>query len=67
MAWFTFPSPEELASSPAPNFVNPVTKRSLLLGIEIPLLCLVVLFNAVRFYRYVFDIVVIGVCAKYVQ
>lgn len=46
-----FPTPEEMAAWPAPNYVDPVTRRPLLLGIEIPLFILVVLFNAMRLYR----------------
>ncbi|KAF1965814.1 hypothetical protein BU23DRAFT_397271, partial [Bimuria novae-zelandiae CBS 107.79] len=45
------PSAEEIATWPAPNYVDPVTRRPLVLGIEITLLILVVLFITMRLYR----------------
>jgi hypothetical protein len=46
----TLPDAEEIATWPPPNYVNPETRRSLVLGIEAPLLVLVVLFVSMRFY-----------------
>ncbi|ORY17072.1 hypothetical protein BCR34DRAFT_451881, partial [Clohesyomyces aquaticus] len=45
-----FPTAEEFASFPPPNFVNPETKTSLILGIEIPMSVLATVFIACRFY-----------------
>ncbi|KAF2713200.1 hypothetical protein K504DRAFT_517170 [Pleomassaria siparia CBS 279.74] len=44
------PTAEQMAAWPAPNYVNPQTRRPLVLGIEIPLMILVIIFTAVRFY-----------------
>ena len=44
------PSAEEIATWPPPNYVDPETRRPLVLAIEIPLLLLVVLFVSMRFY-----------------
>lgn len=52
--WTQLPSPEEMAAWPPPNYVDPVTRRPLVLGVEIPLLLLVVLFNYMRFHSEFF-------------
>jgi len=46
----TLPSTEEMATWPAPNYIDPATRRPLVLGVEIPLLLLVVLFVSMRLY-----------------
>ncbi|KAF2503195.1 hypothetical protein BU16DRAFT_448722 [Lophium mytilinum] len=42
------PTPAEIASWPAPNYINPKTHRPFVLGVEIPLTAFAVLFG--RFY-----------------
>jgi len=44
------PTPEQLAHWPAPNFVNPQTRVNLLLGIEVPITILTIIFILARFY-----------------
>ncbi|PSN71300.1 hypothetical protein BS50DRAFT_584806 [Corynespora cassiicola Philippines] len=44
------PTPEEVAAWPAPNYVNPITRRPLVLGVDIPLIFLVALVVSARFY-----------------
>lgn len=44
------PTPADVALWPAPNYVDPVTRRPLVLGVEIPLTLLTILFTAGRFY-----------------
>ncbi|KAF2004749.1 hypothetical protein P154DRAFT_571952 [Amniculicola lignicola CBS 123094] len=44
------PTAEDAASWPAPNYVNPETRRPLVLGIQIPLMILVLSFTTMRFY-----------------
>jgi hypothetical protein len=46
----TFPTLADIAKWPAPNYVDPVTRRSLVLGVEIPLTILTIMFTACRFY-----------------
>jgi hypothetical protein len=46
----TFPTLQDIAKWPAPNYVDPVTRRPLVLGVEIPLTILTILFTAARFY-----------------
>ncbi|PVH93865.1 hypothetical protein DM02DRAFT_540645 [Periconia macrospinosa] len=58
MKW---PSPEEIASWPAPNYVNPETRGSLVLGVNVTFSTLVVLFITVRFYSRVFMVKALGV------
>ena len=48
--WTQLPAPEEMAAWPPPNYVDPITRRPLVLGVEIPLLIMVVLFNYMRFH-----------------
>jgi hypothetical protein len=44
----TLPTPEDI--SKWPNYVDPITRRSLVLGVEIPLINLIIIFTAGRFY-----------------
>jgi hypothetical protein len=44
------PTLEQMALWPAPNYVDPQTRRPLVLGVEIPLVILVISFVAMRFY-----------------
>ncbi|KAF2870875.1 hypothetical protein BDV95DRAFT_607990 [Massariosphaeria phaeospora] len=44
------PTPQEMAAWPAPNYVDPETRRPLVLGINIPLLVLMIAFISMRFY-----------------
>jgi hypothetical protein len=46
----TLPTLDDIAGWPAPNYVDPVTRRPLVLGVEIPLTILTILFTAGRFY-----------------
>jgi hypothetical protein len=46
----TFPTNADIAKWPAPNYVDPITRRPLVLGVEIPLTILTILFVAARFY-----------------
>jgi hypothetical protein len=46
----TLPTPADILTWPAANYINPETRRPLTLGIEIPLTILTVLFTAGRFY-----------------
>jgi hypothetical protein len=46
----TFPTLEDIAKWPAPNYVDPVTRRPLVLSVEIPLTILTIMFTACRFY-----------------
>jgi hypothetical protein len=46
----TFPTLADIAEWPAPNYVDPITRRPLVLGVEIPLTVLTILFTAGRFY-----------------
>jgi hypothetical protein len=46
----TFPTPEDISKWPTPNYVNPETRRPLVLGVEIPLMILTTVFTAGRFY-----------------
>jgi hypothetical protein len=46
----TFPTIEDILKWPAPNYVDPVTRRPLVLAVEIPLTVLTILFTAGRFY-----------------
>lgn len=48
------PGIDEMLKWPTPNYVNPETRGPLLLGVEIPLLVLVIIVIAMRIYRYVF-------------
>ena len=44
------PTPAEMATWPAPNYIDPETRRALVLGIEIPLMVLVIAFLGCRLY-----------------
>jgi hypothetical protein len=46
----SLPTPADVAKWPAPNYIDPVTRRPLVLGVEIPLTVLTILFTAGRFY-----------------
>jgi hypothetical protein len=46
----TFPTLADIAKWPLPNYVDPQTRRPLVLGVEIPLTILTILFTAGRFY-----------------
>jgi hypothetical protein len=46
----TLPTPQDIAGWPVPNYVDPVTRRPLVLGVEIPLTVIPILFTAGRFY-----------------
>jgi hypothetical protein len=46
----SLPTPADVARWPAPNYIDPVTRRPLVLGVEIPLTILTILFTAGRFY-----------------
>jgi hypothetical protein len=46
----TFPTLEDIAKWPLPNYIDPETRRPLVLGVEIPLTILTILFTAGRFY-----------------
>jgi hypothetical protein len=46
----TFPTLEDISKWPSPNYVDPVTRRPLVLAVEIPLTVLTILFTAGRFY-----------------
>jgi hypothetical protein len=56
----TFPTPEDVLKWPAPNYVDPVTRRPLVLGVEIPLTILPILFTAGRFYSRTVIVKVLG-------
>ncbi len=45
-----FPTAEERLSFPTPNYVDPVTRRPLAVGIIAPITVLVVVFISCRFY-----------------
>ena len=44
------PTIQQMDSWPDPNYVDPETRRPLLLGIEMPLTVLAILFVGARFY-----------------
>jgi hypothetical protein len=46
----TTPTLDQIQSWPPPNFVNPETRVSLLLGIEAPISILTIIFVCARFY-----------------
>ncbi|KAH3938600.1 hypothetical protein HBI56_177080 [Parastagonospora nodorum] len=46
----TLPTIEDIIKWPAPNYVNPETRRPLVFGVEIPLTILTIVFTAGRFY-----------------
>lgn len=46
----TFPTPDDISKWPASNYVDPVTRRPLVLGVEIPLMIFTNVFTAGRFY-----------------
>jgi hypothetical protein len=46
----TLPTPADILSWPRANYVDPITRRPLVLGVEIPLTVLTILFTAGRFY-----------------
>jgi hypothetical protein len=46
----TLPTPADILSWPKANYINPDTRRPLVLGVEIPLTILTILFTAGRFY-----------------
>jgi hypothetical protein len=46
----TLPTPADILTWPAANYIDPDTRRSLVLGVEIPLTILTALFTAGRFY-----------------
>lgn len=50
------PTVQDIAGWPKPNYVDPVTRRPLVLGVEIPLMILVGGFTIVRFYSRIFII-----------
>ena len=43
-------TPEEKASWPAPNFENPESRGSIVIGMAVPTMVLVVVFGTMRFY-----------------
>lgn len=45
-----FPTAAELLSFPAPNYVDPTTRRPLAIGIVTPMTVLVIAFISCRFY-----------------
>ncbi|KAF2472809.1 uncharacterized protein BDR25DRAFT_200116, partial [Lindgomyces ingoldianus] len=55
------PTPADIAGWPAPNYVNPETRRPLVLSVEIPLCILVIMFTFVRFYSRTVIIQALGV------
>jgi hypothetical protein len=54
------PTVEEILAWPAPNYVDPETKQSLVLGVQIPLMVLVVVFVSMRFYSRIFLVRALG-------
>jgi hypothetical protein len=46
----TLPTIEDIIKWPLPNYVDPVTRRPLVLGVEIPMTILPIIFTAGRFY-----------------
>jgi hypothetical protein len=46
----TFPTSADIIKWPAPNYVDPITRRPLVLAVEIPLTFLTIVFTAGRFY-----------------
>lgn len=45
-----FPTPAEFASFPEPNYVNPITRQPLVVGVMVPLSVLVIVFMFCRLY-----------------
>ncbi|KAF2639432.1 hypothetical protein P280DRAFT_402478 [Massarina eburnea CBS 473.64] len=56
----TWPSPAEMAEWPTPNYVNPVTRRPMVMGVEITFIILVILFTSCRFYSRIFIVKGLG-------
>ncbi|KAF2659582.1 hypothetical protein K491DRAFT_565244, partial [Lophiostoma macrostomum CBS 122681] len=54
------PTAEDMATWPLANFENPETRRPLVLGVEIPLMILVITFTAMRFYSRTMIIKALG-------
>ncbi|KAF2732919.1 hypothetical protein EJ04DRAFT_496088 [Polyplosphaeria fusca] len=50
MSGHRLPTPEEMASFPPPNYIDPETRRPFVLAVEIPLTALVITFVSMRFY-----------------
>jgi hypothetical protein len=46
----TLPTTADVLKWPTPNYVDPVTRRPLVLSVEIPLTVLTILFTGGRFY-----------------
>jgi hypothetical protein len=46
----TYPTPSELQAWPLPNYINPESRKPLVLGVEITLTFIASLFVAARFY-----------------
>ncbi|OAL02110.1 hypothetical protein IQ06DRAFT_346705 [Phaeosphaeriaceae sp. SRC1lsM3a] len=55
-----FPTTEEFLSFPAPNYVDPVTRRPLALAVVIPMTVLVTFFISCRFYSRTVIIYTLG-------
>ena len=43
-------TPDQIASWPAPNYVNPESRGPIVLGLATPSMVLVVIFTGMRFY-----------------
>ena len=50
MSGARIPSAAEMETWPAPNYENPTTRRPVVLGVEIPLMAVVIIFTSMRFY-----------------
>jgi hypothetical protein len=61
------PTPADMASWPAPNYVNPETRRPLVLGVEIPLMILIVIFTVLRFYSRLTIVRKLGIVSPLLQ
>jgi hypothetical protein len=46
----TFPTMQDFESWPSPNYVNPVSRQWVVIGVEAPITFIAALFVAARFY-----------------
>jgi hypothetical protein len=56
----TLPTAADVLTWPASNYVDPITRRPLVLGVEIPLTILTILFTAGRFYSRIVIVKALG-------
>ena len=55
-----FPTPQEYAAFPSPNYVNPETKTAQVLGILIPMTVLVIVFISARIWSRTVIVFAVG-------